>query len=228
MDRSTYFQAITTTSYVEFHRDSQTWPSQAHKSCADLAVIGCLCSMALQLFPITQPPSRTAALATARITGKWAMGKNFQRSAKNFSGHVSSQIITPVSTQAPASHCLTLRRYVLRGSVMVGSVAGRRVTWKCLDVFPTPSAGNYTFYTFSFHFKIQLCALLEGLQWCRLELSHRRRLLAACAGSISSADSAASFQPRPPPSGRTMRTSSLLLGSFLSRARKHLGHAYPE
>lgn len=66
MDRSIYFQAITTMFYAEFHRDSQTWPSQGHKSCTDFAVIGCLCSTARQLLLITS--CRIAALASARIT----------------------------------------------------------------------------------------------------------------------------------------------------------------
>lgn len=139
--------------YVAFHRGSQTWSSQAHKSHADLTMIRCLCDTALQLFLITPPQSRTVALASARITGIWAMGKKFQPSAENFGDNASSQIITPVSSQAPASHGLILKSYVLRGSVMVRSVAGRRVTGRCLDVFPAPGAGNFTFYTFYFHFK---------------------------------------------------------------------------
>lgn len=125
--------------YVAFRRGSQTWSSQAHQSRADLTMIGCLCNTDLQLLLITPPQSRTAALASARITGKWAMGKKVQPSAENFGDNTSSV------WQSGAM--------AWEGPVMVRSVAGRTVTGKCLDVFPVPSAGNVTFYTFYFHFK---------------------------------------------------------------------------
>lgn len=88
--------------YVAFHRGSQTWSSQAPKSGVDLTMTGCLCDTALQLLLVTPPQSRSAALASAPITGQWATGKNFQPLAENFGGNASSQIVTTASSQAPA------------------------------------------------------------------------------------------------------------------------------
>lgn len=92
-------------------------------------------------------------LARARITGKWATGNNTQSSAENCADYFPSPIISLLSVQGPASHSPMCRSFVLSGSVLVGSVAGRKVIQECLLAFPAPGTENDMFYTFSFHFK---------------------------------------------------------------------------
>lgn len=91
-------------------------------------------------------------LASARITDKWATDKNTQSSAENCADYVSSPIITLLSIQGPASHSAIRRSFVLSGSILVGSVAGRRVIQECLLAFPAPGTENYTFYYLFFPF----------------------------------------------------------------------------
>lgn len=95
---------------MTFQTCVQTWEQSG-------AFAAQLCSYCWSLQP-------QAELCTVEA-GKQAMGKNCQLSAENFSGSISSQKITPVSTQACSSHSVILRSGVLRGSVVVVSVAGR-------------------------------------------------------------------------------------------------------
>lgn len=83
-----------------------------------------------------------------------------QPSAENFLWlHVLTNNYPPLYSSSCQPQC-SIQEFP---SESVRSVAGRRVTKKCLDVFSWISfPGNYIFYTFSFHFNTAVCPL-EGL-----------------------------------------------------------------
>lgn len=72
----------------------------------------------------SSPRQDCAVLAGPGETGNQAMGKYCQLLAENFSDNISSQKITPGSTQACSSHSVILRSGILRGSFVVGSGLG--------------------------------------------------------------------------------------------------------
>lgn len=73
----------------------------------------------------SSPRQDCAVLAGAGETGRKAMGKNCQLLPENCSDNISSQKVTPVSTQAHSRHSVMLRSRVLRGSFLVGLGTGR-------------------------------------------------------------------------------------------------------
>lgn len=78
MDRSFSFQAITGILCGEFHRDTQTWPSQTRKSCAGLGAVGTFAAQLCSSWWSLQPQAGLCRVG-------WGWGKRQESSGQRLS-----------------------------------------------------------------------------------------------------------------------------------------------